>query len=220
METICLECGSPVEQTAGGRYAPNDPGFRSSDSKKPSIDPSLPTTIAGSTAGYAGYRTMTTKSNSPIRRFPALASLWPVLLVAGLMVVALLAVSGAYGFHRDELYFIVAGRHPAFGYPDQPPLTPLLSAASVALLGLSPTAVRVLPALAMGLVVVLTALMARDLADPAGRSCWPPSRSPSPAISPPVISTPRPPTTFSSRRSSCGSSSGSSPAPTRASGWP
>ena len=102
-------------------------------------------------------------ANLPIRRFPSLAAFWPVLLVAGLMVVVLLAVSGAYGFHRDELYFIVAGRHPAFGYPDQPPLTPLLSAASVALLGLSPTAVRVLPALAMGLVVVLTALMARDL---------------------------------------------------------
>ena len=88
---------------------------------------------------------------------------WPVLLVAALMVVALLAVSGAYGFHRDELYFIVAGRHPAFGYPDQPPLTPLLSAASVAVLGLSPTAVRVLPALAMAFSVVLTALIARDL---------------------------------------------------------
>ncbi len=87
----------------------------------------------------------------------------PVLLVAGLMVAALLAVSGAYGFHRDELYFIVAGRHPAFGYPDQPPLTPLLSAASVAVLGLSPTAVRVLPALAMGITVILTALIARDL---------------------------------------------------------
>ena len=106
---------------------------------------------------------MTTKANSLMRRFPALASIWPVFLVAGLTVLRLLALSGAYGFHRDELYFIVAGRHPAFGYPDQPPLTPLLSAASVALLGLSPTAVRVLPALAMGLVVVLTALMARDL---------------------------------------------------------
>ena len=106
---------------------------------------------------------MTTPPSSPIRRFPSLTALWPVFLVAGLMVAVLLAVSGAYGFHRDELYFIVAGRHPALGYPDQPPLTPLLSAASVALLGLSPTAVRVLPALAMGLVVVLTALLARDL---------------------------------------------------------
>ena len=86
-----------------------------------------------------------------------------MLLVAGLMVVGLLAVAGAYGFHGDEMYFVVAGQHPAFGYVDQPPLTPLLSAASVALLGVSPTAVRVLPALEMGLIVVLTALIARDL---------------------------------------------------------
>jgi hypothetical protein len=88
---------------------------------------------------------------------------WPALLVATVMVAVLLALSGAYGFHRDELYFVVAGRHPALGYVDQPALTPLLSAAAVALLGLTPTAVRILPALAMGLMVVLTALMAGDL---------------------------------------------------------
>src|SRR6476620_1437050 len=88
---------------------------------------------------------------------------WPVLLTAGLMLVWLLALSDAYGFHGDEMYYVVAGQHPAFGYVDQPPLTPLLSAASVALLGVSPTAVRVLPAIEMGLIVVLTALIARDL---------------------------------------------------------
>jgi Dolichyl-phosphate-mannose-protein mannosyltransferase len=86
-----------------------------------------------------------------------------VALVAALMGVGLLAVSGAYGFHGDEMYFVVAGQHPAFGYVDQPPLTPILSAASVALLGVSPTAVRVLPTLEMGLIVVLVALIARDL---------------------------------------------------------
>ena len=48
------------------------------------------------------------------------------------------------------MYFVVAGQHPAFGYVDQPPLTPLLSAASVALLGVTPTAVRVLPAIWVG----------------------------------------------------------------------
>jgi dolichyl-phosphate-mannose-protein mannosyltransferase len=96
-------------------------------------------------------------------RFSSLTVPWPVVFVAGLMVVGLLAVSGLYGFHGDEMYYIVAGQHPAFGYVDQPPLTPLLSAASVALLGLSPTAIRVLPALEMGLVVVLVALIARDL---------------------------------------------------------
>ena len=87
---------------------------------------------------------------------------WPVVLAAGATVAGLLAVSGAYGFHGDEMYYVVAGRHPAFGYVDQPPLTPLLSAGSVALLGVSPTAVRALPALEMALVVVLVGLICRD----------------------------------------------------------
>ena len=101
---------------------------------------------------------------TPIGDRPGLLGVpWSVLLVAGLMVIGLLAVAGAYGFHGDEMYFVVAGQHPAFGYVDQPPLTPLLSAASVALLGTSPVAVRVLPAIEMGLIVVLTALIARDL---------------------------------------------------------
>jgi Dolichyl-phosphate-mannose-protein mannosyltransferase len=93
----------------------------------------------------------------------SLAVPWPVLAVAGLMILGLLAVSAQYGFHGDEMYFVVAGQHPALGYVDQPPLTPLLSALSVAVLGVSPTAVRVLPALEMAAVVVLIALMARDL---------------------------------------------------------
>lgn len=102
-------------------------------------------------------------TSASARRFGWVAVPWPVVLVAGAMVAGLLAVSGRYGFHGDEMYYVVAGRHPAFGYVDQPPLTPLLSAASAALLGVTPTAVRVLPTLEMGLVVVLVALMARDL---------------------------------------------------------
>jgi hypothetical protein len=40
---------------------------------------------------------------------------WPVLVSAGLMVLGLLAVSGAYGFRPDETYYVVAGKPPRSG---------------------------------------------------------------------------------------------------------
>jgi 4-amino-4-deoxy-L-arabinose transferase-like glycosyltransferase len=80
----------------------------------------------------------------------------------------LLLVSPRYGFHRDELYFIVAGRRLDWGYVDQPPLTPLVARAAESVFGTSPFALRILPALAVALVALLAALMARRFG--AGRS--------------------------------------------------
>lgn len=85
------------------------------------------------------------------------------LLIGLAVTVLLLAVSGRYGFHRDEFYYLVSGRHPALGYVDNPPLTPWLAAAQAALFGVSPTALRVVPALALGLCVVVTGRIAREL---------------------------------------------------------
>ncbi|MBD5654105.1 MAG: glycosyltransferase family 39 protein, partial [Candidatus Eremiobacteraeota bacterium] len=51
-----------------------------------------------------------------------------------------------YGFFRDELYFIICGMHPQWGYVDQPPLIPLLAAATQ-LFGHSLLLLRAVPAL-------------------------------------------------------------------------
>lgn len=81
-----------------------------------------------------------------------------VLAIAGATLVAHLAVSWRHGFFRDELYFIDCGRHPAFGYVDQPPLVPLVAAATQ-WFGHSLVALRAVAGLAhAGTVVVCAAL--------------------------------------------------------------
>jgi 4-amino-4-deoxy-L-arabinose transferase-like glycosyltransferase len=80
-------------------------------------------------------------------------------VIAAANVVLMLAVSDRYGFQQDELYFLVASHHLAFGYVDQPPLAVLL-ARTTDLFGVNPTAIRILPALAGGAIVVLAARLA------------------------------------------------------------
>jgi len=79
------------------------------------------------------------------------------------LIVGLLATAGEYGYHRDELYFIVAGQHPDWGYPDQPPFAPLLAAAIHAVAPDSLLALRLPSALALGGIVMLGALLAREM---------------------------------------------------------
>ncbi len=50
--------------------------------------------------------------------------------VAAVLAVVFILAGGHYGPFRNELYFIVCGRHPAFGYVDQPPLVPFIAAAT------------------------------------------------------------------------------------------
>src|SRR2546425_12775630 len=89
---------------------------------------------------------------------------WTAVAAIALGLVAVLAVaSTGYGFHRDELYFIEAAHHPALGFPDQPPLTPLLGALGTALPGHTPAALRIPSDLVAAAGVVLAALIASRL---------------------------------------------------------
>ncbi|MDQ2680612.1 MAG: glycosyltransferase family 39 protein [Candidatus Eremiobacteraeota bacterium] len=84
---------------------------------------------------------------------------WIPLIAAGVTLLIHLIGNAHYGFFRDELYFIICGRHPALGYVDQPPLIPWLAALSQ-VFGHSLFLLRLLPALcAAGAVFVVCQLV-------------------------------------------------------------
>src|SRR5690242_15792568 len=64
---------------------------------------------------------------------PRLATaVWPI---AGAVVLILTLVAGRYGFHGDEFYFVVTGRHLQVAAPDNPMLVPYLAAAWYGIVG-------------------------------------------------------------------------------------
>jgi hypothetical protein len=88
------------------------------------------------------------------------ASVPPAAALATLIVH--LAGNPHYGFFRDELYFIICGFHPAWGYVDQPPVVPLLAAGSQ-LLGHSLFLLRAIPAVFAAASVYTTCLLVVEL---------------------------------------------------------
>jgi hypothetical protein len=106
-------------------------------------------------------------SETNSQRLPLLAK-WDTgihLIVAVAAAKLLLQLFGArnYGYFRDELYFLDLGRHLAWGYFDLPPLIAAISAFVRVVFGTSLTAIRLLPALAGVVKVVLAGLIAREL---------------------------------------------------------
>jgi 4-amino-4-deoxy-L-arabinose transferase-like glycosyltransferase len=109
--------------------------------------------------------TLATPSSSSNR-----GGLWAALSVGAIVAIVHFAVAGQYGAFRNELYFIVCGRHPAFGYVDQPPLVPLI-AALTQLGGLNVWLLRLPAVLAAIALVPLTVTLAQLLG--AGtRGAW------------------------------------------------
>jgi hypothetical protein len=94
---------------------------------------------------------------------PASSRLHPAVWVVTALTAAVhLAVAGRYDIFRNELYFIVCGWHPDFGYADQPPLVPLIAAATQ-IFGINAWLLRLPAVIAAVALVPLTALFARRL---------------------------------------------------------
>jgi 4-amino-4-deoxy-L-arabinose transferase-like glycosyltransferase len=87
----------------------------------------------------------------------------PVLALALLKLVGTMVFSGRYGWHRDELYYLASARHLALGYTDYPPLTPVIARLVQVVAPESLVALRFTTVLAGSVVVVLAALIAREL---------------------------------------------------------
>jgi hypothetical protein len=89
-------------------------------------------------------------------------SAW-LLLFATFKFAIHLGGGGGYGYHRDEMYYLICADHLAWGYVDHPPLSVLLIAATRAVAGASVAAIRLAPAVAGAVTVFLIGRMARQL---------------------------------------------------------
>lgn len=90
-------------------------------------------------------------------------ALGSVLAVVALKCALTFAVAGRYGWHRDELYYAVAGLHLQGGYVEFPPVTALLAALARVLFGWSLVGLRAFTILAAAGTVLVGVLVAREL---------------------------------------------------------
>jgi hypothetical protein len=87
----------------------------------------------------------------------------PVAAIAAAAAAVLLLTNGRVGYFGDELYFLVAGRHPNWSYADQGPLIPLLARAMDTVFPGSIAGLRLPATVLCVLGIVAAALLAREL---------------------------------------------------------
>jgi hypothetical protein len=90
-------------------------------------------------------------------------TLWAISIIALFNVAFHMAVAGNLEYHRDELLYFSLGMHPAAGYATVPPLIGWLAWLVQNIFGYSIYAVRILPAVASGAMIIIVARMAREL---------------------------------------------------------
>lgn len=84
------------------------------------------------------------------------------VLLALAKLALLVPILGRYGWDRDELYFLAAGRHLAFGYVDFPPLTAVAARFVDATIGPSLIGLRLLCSLMAAVAAVAAGAIARE----------------------------------------------------------
>jgi 4-amino-4-deoxy-L-arabinose transferase-like glycosyltransferase len=88
---------------------------------------------------------------------------WILVALMAARILLQTFTNGAYGFHRDELGTLDAGRDLAWGYVAYPPLTPFIGRLALAIFGSSLNGLRFFSVLAQGLAMLVTGLMVRSL---------------------------------------------------------
>jgi len=112
---------------------------------------------------------MKSGDKSAFEQSQAASSTWPAGLSIGVFVIAAvkllihLYANRHYGYFVDELYYLACSEHLDWGYVDQPPLIALITKVVRWLLGDSLSAIRLIPALAGAVKVLLTGVIAREL---------------------------------------------------------
>jgi len=125
---------------------------------------SLPLSLASSMASTSMASTSSNLAAPDRERQSFFAhGMWIVLAIALAKLLFHCYLNNRYGYFRDEFDYMACGDHLAWGYVDQPPLIPFLIHVCRGLLGDSLRSVRFIPALASSLLVVQTAVLAREL---------------------------------------------------------
>ena len=97
---------------------------------------------------------------------PARVAAFDIVLLAAfpLLKLALHLLAGeGYGYHRDELYYLACANHLGAGYVDHPALSVIVLSAVRAIAGDAVTTIRIVPAVAGALTVLVIGLMVRRL---------------------------------------------------------
>lgn len=148
--------GGACRRDRTGRPNPGPKPDRPEPGREPELFPAGPVLIFMQTARPA-------EADRTPGRAVILATVVIIAPLALARLVLYLFAAPNYGYFRDEMYYLACGRHPAWGYVDQPPLIAWIAWILEHTLGTSLWALHLLPALAGAGTIILAGILAREL---------------------------------------------------------